>query len=712
MSTRSAAGPGSSCHGVTAFPAAIDPSQRRVAVDDTVLRVLAVVVIVSGLAGMARATLLSTPLAVSGALACVAASAAAWRWPSGTGPRIRRLLSFGALLGTLAAVLHASGGALIDDLGPTLGMSLVGLAVAHCLVEDTRRDLVVGVLIGCLMLILAAGVAPGSAIAVPVVAGALVVLGVLVVLHRSAASDLAHVEAGPARSSGSRSVAWTMVRSVGVVALVAVFILLLIPHPGGTSLRSRLARGDAGQGEDAATRPQGSFDGGSMDLLARGSLSTEPVLQVPSDSPELWRGTVLDTYADNSWSVSPATGSGTFRAFPSGTLIPPGPLEGPLVARTPRTDVAQPYPGFSGVVVAPGRIVSVESASQVIEGPGSYFIDPFSLVEGPNDTTADGSTGSVDLDYEVTSVPIEDIHTVGGSSGSTADAATAMDPVWTTLPPSIPMRVVDLGRSLVAPTTDPAEAVAAVEDYVRHSARYTLDSPLPKPGEDAVDDFLFNSHLGFCEHFASAEVVLLRAAGIPARVVTGYAVGTDNGDGSRTFHGTDAHAWVEAWLPGHGWVSSDPTAGAALAGDTTSWFESLKHRLSTLLHSAAGRLAIAAALAVVVLVGVAAAALVRRIRRRRAARLAASDVPALDELDPLPAFRRLEETLVGAGVGRAVGESVTELGRRLPTDADDAEAFRAVDETCYAATPPPVSRREAAAARLDAFTDGWRSRRD
>ena len=59
-----------------------------------------------------------------------------------------------------------------------------------------------------------------------------------------------------------------------------------MPHPGGMSLRSRLARGDAGESAEQATRPQGSFDGGTMDLLARGWLSNEPVLQVPADSPE------------------------------------------------------------------------------------------------------------------------------------------------------------------------------------------------------------------------------------------------------------------------------------------------------------------------------------------------------------------------------------------------------------------------------------------
>ena len=705
MTGPSAATPGSArCHGMSTFPSPLDTSARGAPADDTALRVLTVVVLVCGLVGMARATLLSTPLALTGALGCAAASAAAWRWPDGSGPRYRRMLSFGALLGTFAAVAHASGTTFVDDLGPTLAMTLVGLAVAHCLVEDTRRDLVVGVLIGSLMLVLAAGVAPGPAIGVPVVLGWLVVLAVLVVAHRAAARDLAHVAAQPPLAGGSRgSVPWTVLRSVGVVLLVGTFLLLLVPHPGGLSLRSRLARSDLAQTEGPAMRDQGSFDGGSMNLLARGGLSDEPVLKVPADSPGLWRGTVLDTYADNTWSVSAATAPEGLRIYPPGSIIAPGPLEGPVEPGTARLDIAVPYPAFSGVVVAPGRVLGVQSESQVVGGPGLLFLDPLGEVA----PVADGPARS--QAYLVSSMPTTDIHSVRGPSGATADGAVSVDAIWTALPPTVPARVLDLGRSLVAPTTDPAEAVVLVEDFVRHRARYTLDSPLPPHGEDAVDDFLFNSHLGFCEHFASAEVVLLRAAGIPARVVTGYSTGTDNGDGSRTFRGTDAHAWVEAWLPGHGWVSSDPTAGAELAGPGHG-LGALTHRLSALLHSAAGRVELAAVLGGVVLIGFALAVGRRRLRARRV-RTYGSAAEELDELDPLPAFRRLEAVLVSAGAGREPSESVSELARRLPTDATDADAFLAVDETCYAAAPPAGTRREAAAARLDAFTETWHRHR-
>lgn len=91
---------------------------------------------------------------------------------------------------------------------------------------------------------------------------------------------------------------------------------------------------------------------------------------------------------------------------------------------------------------------------------------------------------------------------------------------------------------------------------------YTLEPPLLGP--DSVDEFLFTTKAGFCEHFASAFVFLMRAAGVPARVVTGYQGGDLNPfDRIVTVRQSDAHAWAEVYLSGRGWVRVDPTAAAA-----------------------------------------------------------------------------------------------------------------------------------------------------
>jgi len=99
-------------------------------------------------------------------------------------------------------------------------------------------------------------------------------------------------------------------------------------------------------------------------------------------------------------------------------------------------------------------------------------------------------------------------------------------------------------------------------DWVRRDFAYTLETPLL--GRHTVDEFLFDQQAGFCEHFSGSFVFLMRAAGIPARVVTGYAGGYRNPFGDYWLvRRSDAHAWAEVWLPQRGWTRVDPTAAVA-----------------------------------------------------------------------------------------------------------------------------------------------------
>ncbi|WP_439135764.1 transglutaminase TgpA family protein [Pseudomaricurvus sp.] len=98
--------------------------------------------------------------------------------------------------------------------------------------------------------------------------------------------------------------------------------------------------------------------------------------------------------------------------------------------------------------------------------------------------------------------------------------------------------------------------------FYRDNFDYTLEPPAL--GRDTVDEFLWQTQRGFCEHFASSFVVLMRAAGIPARVVAGYQGGEYNSaDDYLVVHQYDAHAWTEVWLEGQGWTRVDPTAAVA-----------------------------------------------------------------------------------------------------------------------------------------------------
>jgi protein-glutamine gamma-glutamyltransferase len=107
-----------------------------------------------------------------------------------------------------------------------------------------------------------------------------------------------------------------------------------------------------------------------------------------------------------------------------------------------------------------------------------------------------------------------------------------------------------------------AAIVRRALDWVHREFAYTLSTP--PWGRNAIDEFLFDTKAGFCQHFSSSFVVLMRGAGIPARVVTGYAGGYHNPLGDYwVVRRSDAHAWAEVWLQGRGWVRVDPTAAVA-----------------------------------------------------------------------------------------------------------------------------------------------------
>jgi transglutaminase-like putative cysteine protease len=127
------------------------------------------------------------------------------------------------------------------------------------------------------------------------------------------------------------------------------------------------------------------------------------------------------------------------------------------------------------------------------------------------------------------------------------------------LPPEGDPRTRAWASELKQRHADPQQLVAAVlQHFNRQPYVYTLRPP--PLGADNIDAFLFDTRRGFCAHYAGAMTFVLRAAGIPARVVAGYQGGELNPAGNYLLvHQFDAHAWVEYWRPGRGWVSADPT---------------------------------------------------------------------------------------------------------------------------------------------------------
>ena len=130
------------------------------------------------------------------------------------------------------------------------------------------------------------------------------------------------------------------------------------------------------------------------------------------------------------------------------------------------------------------------------------------------------------------------------------------------LPANFNPRATALAREWRAGSADEAEIVTRAIAFLRQGG-YTYTLEPPRLGEDAVGEFLFAAKAGFCEHFSSAFVFLMRAADVPARVVTGYQGGELNSvDSIVSVRQADAHAWAEVFLPERGWVRIDPTAVA------------------------------------------------------------------------------------------------------------------------------------------------------
>ncbi len=550
----------------------------------------------------------------------------------------KRLRTGGSALSLLVAalvVLSFHGTVDPETAKPLLGLMLVGAQVGQVLSWTGRRELRSGLFAALGLLVLSASYAPDLLVGVPLVVGWVALLVALGALQ------------------GTRPV----MPAVAVAVVLGLVGFLLVPVPGSAGVRSRLG-GAAAPADDRAGTGSRAYSGDEIDLSRRGSLSTDPVATVPADSPTLWRSTAFDHYDGRTWTRPTTTllaGGTDFQV-----ITEPG---GPT-----RTDQVVLHGDGDGTIWSPGPVVSVHTGRS-----RAALVDELGSVQLP------GTSGG----YRVTSQVLEaDPMVLRAARGE-----DVTDPRWRTLPSVLPGRVSDLAAQLTAGTASRWDAAEAIAGYLRTHATYRLDSPVPGPDEDAVDRFLFVDKVGFCEQFASAEVVLLRSVGIPSRLVTGLAYGVPAADGQRLYRVADLHAWVELWVPGLGWVSSDPTAGVALAPSAGA---PLRQRVSAAIGSAlrtltslpGGRPGLAVLL--LALTGLVALVVVRRPRSRRTPSL----VGGVRGGPALQAFLRFDARL-GAR-GRRPGESLRELSTRLSThlEPEVARALEVVEQECYAPVSP------------------------
>jgi len=269
-----------------------------------------------------------------------------------------------------------------------------------------------------------------------------------------------------------------------------------------------------------------------------------------------WRMMTYQTY----------TGSGWINQSTTNEEIPPHQM---LIQVTPRDyrivhqTVTFPTGGHAGLYWT-GALVQSDTPLQIewralpVSDPVAAGFDPLS----GNDVVGgliSGQTTGISPKYTAESL-LPNVNEVD------LRAAPVTYPAWVverylTLPDTIPERVRALARDLTANAATPYDRALALETYLRHFP-YSLAVPAPPPNHDAVDYFLFDLKKGYCDYYATAMTVMARAAGLPARLVIGYASGTyDSYTAQYVIRQTDAHAWSEIYFSGIGWIEFEPTAG-------------------------------------------------------------------------------------------------------------------------------------------------------
>ncbi|MDO8691575.1 MAG: transglutaminaseTgpA domain-containing protein [Dehalococcoidia bacterium] len=374
----------------------------------------------------------------------------------------------------------------------------------------------------------------------------------------------------------------------------------------------------------------GDFD---KTLVIRGTsnLSDQPVMEVESSVPRYWRGLSYDYYTGQGWVVQDASqlhisgpeeplqdvvshyratrditqtvtilspknglvfGAGAPKKVIDLDVTPETTQPKPVTLSANELAQADSLPAelrpFAGVLRDSLRAINPRADDGTIVTNMNYRLPAgvrvTGLVKGGNGRilgiqAVNRLPADITAWYASSPLQIGQKYTVVSSvSEATPDmlrSAGVGYPSWVTdrylqLPSILPQRVRDLSQSLTADAKSSYDKALAVESYLR-TFTYSTSLPSLPDNVDRVDHLLFTLKRGYSAYFSTAMVVMLRSIGVPAREVTGYAIGTmDPKAGSYLVKESNAHGWVEAFFPDYGWIEFEPTPSLPLMarGDT------------------------------------------------------------------------------------------------------------------------------------------------
>ena len=323
---------------------------------------------------------------------------------------------------------------------------------------------------------------------------------------------------------------------LGAVAVVGALVLSpMVPGAGSKPLLSFKKGGGGGSGTSSR-----STVSPLVDIQSRlRQYNNVEVFTVRSEQPAYWRLTSLDQFDGTIWSSNERYASNR------GQLTPSTGLSGTeLVQEVTVSGLASIW------LPAAYRPAAVEGVSGLSYSPGSA-----SLI-----TRKDTSNG---LSYKVTSVlPDLDPGQLRRAPPSGAGRSELGEDYqrYTAVGGPVSPRVRQLAAQLASGSASPYDRALAIQDhFLSGRFRYSLEVPAGHSGS-AIDRFLFQNRVGYCEQFAGSYAVLARLMGLPTRVAVGFQPGADQG-GTFSVQDKDAHAWPEVYFEGVGWTAFEPTPG-------------------------------------------------------------------------------------------------------------------------------------------------------
>jgi protein-glutamine gamma-glutamyltransferase len=265
-----------------------------------------------------------------------------------------------------------------------------------------------------------------------------------------------------------------------------------------------------------------------------------------------WRGVALNNFDGQVWSNSFAqtqvrpTGDGSYRLAP---LVEPG-AASVVASRSIRYRVLMEPLGTNVFFMAEWPRSLTGNFRQVNTDAGGAVYD----------LDADHPINRYEAESQLPEIDTDELRLAANTAPGDMDR-------YLKLPP-LDVRIARLAEDITAQAPSNYEKAAAVERYLSTHFAYTLELPSSLP-RDPLAHFLFERKKGHCEYFASSMAVMLRSLRIPTRIVTGFRGGQYNDlTGQYVVRASDAHSWVEAYFPGSGWISFDPTPAGSLPART------------------------------------------------------------------------------------------------------------------------------------------------